>query len=98
MERNNDAGGGAGMKMRGCPFCGGKGAYVERLKHLDAPNPYRVRCGDCGGASGWASGEREAVALWSKRIGGGGCALRTGGTPMKGIERMKALKERRGYD
>ncbi|MDR1073130.1 MAG: hypothetical protein LBL45_05580 [Treponema sp.] len=27
------------MKLKGCPFCGSKGAYVERLK-LDAPNPY----------------------------------------------------------
>jgi hypothetical protein len=54
-----------------CPFCGGKGAYIERLK-MDLPNPYRVRCGDCGGCSGWASGRREAAALWSKRAGGSG--------------------------
>jgi hypothetical protein len=61
------------VKLRVCPFCGGGGggAYIERLK-MDLPNPYRVRCGDCGGASGWASGGREAAALWSKRIGGSG--------------------------
>jgi Lar family restriction alleviation protein len=56
------------MKLKGCPFCGEKGS-VERLR-LDVPSPYRVRCDDCGRASGWASGKKEAVEMWSKRRGG----------------------------
>jgi hypothetical protein len=79
--------------MKGCPFCGGKGS-VERLR-LEVPNPYRVRCDDCRGASGWRLGRERRSRCGrggaAARAGGGGCVLRMGGTPMRGIEMRRVL-------
>jgi Lar family restriction alleviation protein len=53
------------MKLKPCPFCGGKGK-VRRLE-AEAPNPYYVMCDDCGAATDWEESGDAAETRWQRR-------------------------------
>lgn len=63
------------IKLKPCPFCGGE-AYNDyrsedrKLKDgtlLTRSERFRISCRSCGGNTGWAYYEDDAIEAWNRR-------------------------------
>ena len=57
------------MKLKPCPFCGGKAEYIV-VKDMDylEPNDYLVFCPKCKIGTDSYSSRKEAKEVWNRRV------------------------------
>lgn len=55
---------GGNMKLKPCPFCGGKPALIEAMGEV------WYMCTDCRASVNMAASKKEAAKLWNKRCHG----------------------------
>ena len=56
------------VKLKSCPFCGGKAKQESDMCWDASRYLYYVECADCGASTDvWYQSEEEAVEAWNRR-------------------------------